>query len=82
MTRKFSKTILVISVHSEGDNPVFADSATHVCIEDEAGGPFIILKQVNDQIQPGEVRLDYEELKTINEAVEMMFTQEGIKNVD
>jgi hypothetical protein len=75
---KYLKTTLVVSVHREGDNPVFADSATHVCVEDEAGGPFIVLKQINDSIKPGEVRLEFEELKVICEVAEELFKQKGL----
>lgn len=82
MTRKYTKTTLVVSVHPEGDNPIYSESATHVCVEDESGGPFITLKQSHSNIQPGEVRLDFEEFKSVIEAVEFLSNQEGVKYVD
>lgn len=58
--REFATTPIAYSVHCEGDNPVFGETATHVCVEDELGGPFITLKQPS-----GEVRLDPKELDVV-----------------
>ena len=43
--RKLKSTVLTISVHPEGDNPIFADSATRVTLDDEGSGIFIVLDQ-------------------------------------
>jgi hypothetical protein len=58
-------TPIAYSVHREGDNPIFGESSTHVVIEDESAGPFIVLKQCHDHIKEGEVRFDLEELEAI-----------------
>ena len=62
---KLKATPITTAVHFAEDNPIFGESSTHVTIDDEAGGPFIILKQCHDYIKPGEVRLDMEELELI-----------------
>jgi len=62
---KLKATPLTVAVHYEKDNPVFGESTTHITLEDEAGGAFIILKQCHDQIEPGQVRLDMDELELI-----------------
>ena len=62
---KLEATSITTSVHHEEDNPVFGESSTHITIDDEAGGPFIVLKQCHDYIKPGEVRLDMNELELI-----------------
>ena len=54
---------LSISVHREGDNPVFGETVTIVTLDDEAGGPFIRLEQIHDSIEPGKLILDLEELE-------------------
>lgn len=53
------------SIHLDTDNPVYGHSATHICLEDESGGAFIVLKQYNDQNEPGELRFDLKELELI-----------------
>jgi hypothetical protein len=77
--RKFEATTLTVSVHPEGENPVFSESATRVCIDDEAGGPFIVLKQTHDQAQNGEVRIDFDEFKTISQVVDSLLKQKSLK---
>jgi hypothetical protein len=69
---KYKSTILAISVHSDMENPIFGEGATHVCLEDEAGGPFIILKQTHDQAEPGQVRLSFEEIPLIVKAIDQL----------
>lgn len=80
MKTKYLKTTLVVSVHPEGENPVFSDTATHVCVDDESGGAFIVLKQTHQDAQVGEVRLDFEEFKLIAEVVENLKNQETIQD--
>jgi hypothetical protein len=77
--KKYLKTTLMVSVHGENEDPIFGESATHVCIEDEAGGPFIILKQTNDFSKSGEVRLELEELKVITEVADELMKQATLK---
>lgn len=69
---KYKSTILSISIHSAEENPIFGEGATHVCLEDEAGGPFIILKQCSDNIEAGQVRLSFEELPLIIKAIDQL----------
>ena len=61
----YKVTELMISVHAAHDNPVFGDSATHIKVEDEGSGGFIILSQTNEVNKPGEMRFDIEELHVI-----------------
>ena len=39
---------------------------TYVCIEDEGGGPFMVITQNNPDLNPGEIRLDFEELDELH----------------
>ena len=57
-------------VHEEGE-PVFAEHNTHVEIDDEAAGPFIVIQQHRDDAEKGQVRINAEEWPSIVRAVEM-----------
>jgi len=73
MAVDYKVTELAVSVHAPNDNPIFGVSSTHIRIEDEAGGGFIILSQSNEVNKPGELRFDIEELYIVyNEAVKLM----------
>lgn len=75
--RKIKSTVLTISVHLEGDNPVFADSATLVTLDDEGSGIFIVLDQsATEFAKHGQVRLDVDEIAEINKAIETLLSQE------
>ncbi len=59
------KTVpLKYSMFYEKDNPVFGESATHISIDDDAGGGYIVLEQFPDD-GPQKLRLDIDELKQI-----------------
>jgi hypothetical protein len=57
---KWETTTIAVSVHRSDQNALFGENVTHVLLEDEAGGCFVILKQ--DDIQ---MRLDIDELVEI-----------------
>ena len=58
-------TPLCYAVHCQGTSPVFDDSTTHVLVDDDAAGPFIVLRQFGTESKVGEVRLDIEDLEAI-----------------
>lgn len=62
------------SVHLAGHNPVFGESATHVTIDDEAGGPFLVLQQFRDdqELKPGRVKLCLDELERVLETARIL----------
>jgi hypothetical protein len=68
----YKTTTLMVAVHPEDDNPVFGERATHIRVEDEGGGSFLVISQSHDNIQPGEIRVDFEELTKIHEASKML----------
>ena len=48
-----------------------SESATHICIEDEAAGPFMAIRQYHDMaLDVHEVRLDLDEIQDFIEAVQ------------
>lgn len=52
--------------------PIFSELATYISIEDEAAGPFVIIKQHNDLAEKGEIRIDVDEWPCISKAVIQM----------
>ena len=62
---KRATTPLCYAVHYHGTSPVFDDSTTHVLIDDDAAGPYIVLRQFGTDAKVGEVRLDIEDLEAI-----------------
>ena len=72
MTIKYNMTPLTISVHPEGHNPVFSECATHVSIDDLAGGPFLVFKQCRDDVDNGKVIIDFDEFDAIIDAVKLL----------
>lgn len=79
---EYAKTILAISVHKSNESANFGEGATHVCIDDEGGGPYLILKQSNDWSENGEIRLEFEELPLIVEAANQLINQTGFKDIE
>lgn len=63
INKEVNTIITQVSVFRKGLNPIYGEGTTHIRIEDEAAGPFIILSQ-NDQ----EIRLDEDEIQVIADA--------------
>jgi hypothetical protein len=71
---KYAKTILKMSIHREEVNPVYGEGNTYLSVEDEAGGPFLLIEQDNDG-DVSSVRIDYEEFLVVAEAASEMMHQ-------
>jgi hypothetical protein len=76
---KYVTTILKVAIHREEENPVFGEGNTYVRIEDEAGGPFIIIEQDDSYNEEKNIRVDYEELLVIAEAAKMLMQQKYVE---
>lgn len=72
---QYRTTTIAVSIHPPGENPVFSEHATHMRLEDEGGGPFIIVKQCHPGVEPGEVRLDLPELVLVHETAQQLLGQ-------
>ena len=63
---KRATTPIGYSVHVHGTSAVFDDSVTQVLVDDDAAGPYIVLKQSGREAnKAGEVRLDMDELEAV-----------------
>ena len=67
---EYKITPIAYSVHSSKENPIYSETATHVKMEDEGGGPFVVLTQ--DGSEEKEIRVDVEELEKILETSRML----------
>lgn len=71
-------TVTGVTVHGQGTSPVFAEGATHLAIEDEAGGPFLTLTQHPDVGKPQTIRLDFDELEALVQAAAVLRAQPAV----
>ena len=78
----YKTTILQVSIHREESNPIFGEGNTYVSVDDEAAGPFLIIEQHDDNIEPGKVRMDYEEFMAVAEAAKMLMHQMYIEQAN
>ena len=78
MAINYVTTILKVAVHRDTENPVFGEGNTYVSIDDEAGGPFIVIEQDMSDFHnqhENKIRLDFQELEEITKAAKMLMHQ-------
>jgi hypothetical protein len=78
---KYTQTIKTIIVHPKGE-PLFDESATHVSIDDEGGGHYLILTQFPDDPEPGQIKLDFDELEAVYSAAKQLLNQHNNNDND
>jgi len=68
----YTTRITQMTIAPEGE-PIFSEMATDICIEDEAAGEYIVLKQVtrND----GTIAIKPEEWDVIRATIDQMFAE-------
>lgn len=75
MTYKYIATPISVSIHLEGESPIYGRSATRIFIEDESGGPFLRLEQDGDNLK-GELKFDEGEFQLVyKEALKLLKQQ-------
>ena len=65
-------TPLQVSVHRRGDNPVYSERSIKVTVDDEGGGPFIVLDS-NEGMKDG-LRIDMDELEAVTAAARQLIS--------
>ena len=75
---KYVQTIKSIMVYPEGA-PWFHELATEVSLEDEGGSYYVVLTQSPDAPEPGQVRLDPDELNAVYSAAKQLLNQHTSK---
>lgn len=66
-----ASTVVSISVHRPDESPIFGESSTIVSLDDEGGGPFIVLTQHNEREDHAQA-FDLEELREVLAAAEQL----------
>lgn len=74
----YTLTTTSISVHPKDKNPFFSTEATHVSLDDEAGGAFLVLTQYPDEpikLGVASIKIDIAEFPSIVKAVNKLLEQ-------
>jgi len=69
---KFKITPIKYAVHWETENPIYGERVIHVSLEDEAGGPFFVLKSLDEADK--ELRIDQDEMKVVFDAAQQLLS--------
>lgn len=64
---KYKTTVMAVSIHRPGENPYYGVDVTMLSLEDESGGGFFVLKQLDK-----EIRIELEEIEAIHQAAKKM----------
>ena len=80
----YNRTIRCVYLTPADDtvSPLFSERAVIVTVEDEAGGPFILINTPSSDSCKGEVRLDFEELDEVVAVAKMLINQETLKETN
>jgi hypothetical protein len=79
--QKYNRTIRCVYITPADDtvSPLFSEKAVIVTVEDEAGGPFILINTASGDSCHGEVRLDPEELDEVVAVARELIYQPTLK---
>ena len=77
----YNRTIRCVYITPADDtvSPIYSEKAVIVTVEDEAGGPFILINTTSSDSCHGEVRLDLEELQEVVEVARELINQPTLK---
>ena len=71
-----TQTTTKISVHQEGESPIFSEAAITVELDDEAAGMFLVLDAPGSDAE--KLRLDFEDVPEIVKAIKTLSEQPGV----
>ena len=80
----YNRTIRCVYITPAYDtvSPIFSEKAVIVTVEDEGGGPFILINTVSSDSCKSEVRLDLEELEEVVEVARELINQPTLKETN
>jgi hypothetical protein len=78
MSDKILVTPIKYAVHREKESPIFGETVTHVSVQDEGGGPFILLE--SNQSTADGLRIDMDELQQVTIAASRLM--DGIEKLN
>lgn len=81
---KYAITPIKLSVHLKDVSPIFGEQVTHVSLDDEGAGMFIVLEQDNaDGVvrkETNRIRIDFDEFAVITSAIKQL--EQASKKLD
>lgn len=77
---KIVQTITEISIHHEGESPLFSEAAIKVKLDDEGAGYFLVLEA---PIQEGSgLKMDFEDVPHVVNAIMALTRQPGVMEMN
>ena len=74
MSKPYLTRVTRLTIAPKGD-PIYAESVTHVEIDDEAAGEYVVVKQSYDKTADNEIYLDGENWPSIRDAIETLMKE-------
>ena len=71
MTMNHETRATRLTVAPKGE-PIFSEKATHIELDDEAAGEFVVIEQCREDAKPGRVSFDFDEWPHIVAAVDRL----------
>ncbi len=79
MTQKFHLATTEMTVHSEGESPLFDENGVKIRMDDDGAGAFFVIEHLTCGASPaGQIRVQLEELELILKAAKRMLAQPGL----
>ena len=72
MNEQYSRTVTRVALHLSNDSPLNGDSTTEISLEDEGGGIFLSISQVEEECT---LRFNIEEIPHLINAIDYMVAQ-------
>jgi len=78
VNQKFHMSVTEMIVHRDGESPLYDETAVKIRLEDEGAGAFFALSHLGGSSEPGQIRVQLEELELIVKAAKKMLAQPGM----
>lgn len=78
MSNDLQVTPISVAIHRESENPIYGkdggkgEGILHVSVDSDGAMPFLVLKQLEDEPDPGVIRLDARELPYLLQAAQQL----------
>lgn len=76
MSAEYETRVTRLTVNKVGE-PIFSPFVTHIEIDDEAAGEFLLVTQTNDESKPGQIFIDPDIWPHIKAAIEQLLPTLG-----
>ena len=70
--RELNAVTTEMVIYPIGKNPIYDEGTITITITDEAAGPFLIISQRSETLEPNEIRIELDELDLIHDRAHTM----------